>query len=267
MKRIIIAGASSGIGFKLAELLASRGLRVGLAARNTEPLKQLHDRYSDSVEYESIDITKASAPGLMRELIERLGGMDIYVHIAGVGHCNPDLEPEAEVDTIRTNAEGFARMIATAYRYFKEKGKEGQIAAVTSIAGTKGIGMLPSYSASKAFDSTYLTALDQLSKIKGDGISFTDIRPGWVATPLLTPGASYPMVMDADFVARRILKAIVRKERVAVIDWRWNIVVGLWRLIPNALWTRMNIPFSDSDTPLPPIREGENLKGDEKTDM
>lgn len=237
-------GASTGIGYAVAEALASRGVRVGAAARHVDKLHKLSEKYPGMVEYASIDVTKRNAPAKLRELAEKLGGMDIYFHVAGVGFDNPGLDPEVEVQTIETNLAGFVRCISCAYDYFREKGIKGQIAAVTSVAGTNGVAGLSAYSASKAGAQKYLVALEQLSHNQGAGISFTDIRPGWVKTPLLLPDTRYPMEMTVDYVLPRVLRAIVRKERVAVIDWRWNIAVGLWRLIPNCIYTRMHIPIS-----------------------
>ena len=250
MKKIIIMGASSGIGLELAEMLASRGVKVGMAARHTETKRELKGKYPDNVEYASIDITRKDAPAKLTELAEKIGGMDIYLHVSGIGCENLTLDPEREVEIVKTNAEGFARMVAAAYGYFREKGG-GQIAAVTSVAGTNGIGRLSAYSASKAFDRYYLVALEQLARAEKADIIFTDIRPGWTRTPLLEPGDVYPLEMDVDYVARRILKAIVRKERVAVIDWRWNLLVKGWRLLPDCIWTRIDIPISKPDRPLP----------------
>lgn len=247
-------GASSGIGFKVAEMLASRGVCVGLAARHTETLGQLRDRWPDRVKTASIDITRSDAPERMAGLIKELGGMDIYLHIAGIGYENLALDPEKEVAVMQTNACGFARMTSAAYRYFRDNGKRGQIAGITSVAGTNGIGRLSAYSASKACSQTYMRALEQLAHGEEADIAFTDIRPGWTKTPLLASGVKYPLEMDVDYVARRVIRAIVRKERVCVIDWRWNIVVGLWRLIPNALWVRMPMKISSPDAPFPPAK-------------
>lgn len=255
MKKIVIMGASTGIGYAVAEALASRGVKVGVAARHTSNLKALKEKYPDCVEYESVDITHRDAPAKLDELIEKLGGMDIYFHVAGIGYENLTLDPEREVEIINTNASGFARMVCAAYRYFRDNGVKGQIAAVTSVAGTKGIGRLSAYSASKKFDQTYLVALEQLANEEGADISFTDIRPGWVKTPLIDSDRKYPMEMTVDYVLPYILKAIVKKERVAVIDWRWNALVGGWRSIPNAVWVKMKVKISDPDTPLPQMPE------------
>ncbi len=242
MKTMVIMGASSGIGLAAAEALASRGVKLGLAARRIEPLRRLKERYPDCVEIEEIDVNAADAPARLNRLIERLGGMEIYFHVAGIGYDNPEFTPEREVDILETNAVGFARMVSAAYAWFRDRGTGGQIAAVTSVAGTNGIGDLSAYSASKKCAQTYLTALEQLSRTRGHKIAITDIRPGWISTPLLHEGQTYPLQMELDYALPRILKAIVRRRRVAYIDWRWGLVARAWRLLPNPLWTRLRIP-------------------------
>ncbi len=242
MKKIVITGATSGIGLRVAELLAARGVRLGLAGRNAKVLEELECKYPDNVVTKRIDINSSHSPEALHDLIERMGGMDIFLHIAGIGYDNPEFTPERECEIIRTDTEGFARMVSAAYAYFLHRGIKGHIGAVTSVAGTNGIGRLAAYSASKKFDQTYLVALEQLSHEQKAGITFTDIRPGWTRTPLLKPGEKYPLLMEPDYVARRIIKAMARRERIAVIDWRWDALCALWRLIPNALWVRLNPP-------------------------
>ncbi len=249
-------GASSGIGLRVAEEFASRGVKVGLAARHTTNMRKLKEKYPEFVEYSSIDITHANAPALMGELIHKLGGMDIYFHVAGIGYENLTLDPQREENIIATNAGGFARMISTAYRFFRDNNRRGRIAAVTSVAGTKGIGRLSAYSASKKCAQTYLTALEQLAHSENADIKFTDIRPGWIRTPLLLDGDKYPMEMTLDYAVPQIIKAIVRHPRVATIDWRWNLLAKAWNRLPDSLWVRMNIQISKPDSPLP--KPGDN---------
>ncbi len=107
-------------------------------------------------------------------------------------------------------------MLSTAYRYFRDNGISGRIAAVTSVAGTNGIGRLSAYSSSKKGAQAYMVALEQLANEEGAKVSFTDIRPGWIRTPLLRPGLKYPMEMDLDYAVPQIIKAIVQHPRVAV---------------------------------------------------
>lgn len=253
MNKIVIMGATSGIGLAVAERLAAEGWMVGVAGRNEQKLSALQARFPDNIRCEQIDITADDAPHRLRRLIDSLGGMDTYFYVSGVGFANDHLDPALELATMRVNVDGFTRMIDDAYRYFRDEcGGRGHIAAITSVAGTNGLGNAAAYSSSKRFQQTYLRALDQLAHIRHLHISFTDIRPGWIRTPLLDPREKYPMLMQLSYVVPRIIRALRRRRRVAVIDWRWNILVGLWRLIPNALWVHLRIPVGDLVSPTAP---------------
>lgn len=231
-------GASSGIGHALAERLLRRGWRLGLAARRVEPLRALAERFPGQVTYARVDVNSDDAPSALRQLIEANGGMELYLHVSGVGKQNPELEPSIELATLETNAVGFTRMVGEAFRYFRERGG-GHIACVTSIAGTKGLGPAPAYSATKALQNTYLQALEQLAHSQRIAIRFTDLRPGFVDTPLLSGTHRYPLMMPVAPVADDIVSSILRGRHVRVIDWRWRWVTALWRLVPRWLWRRM----------------------------
>lgn len=241
MKKIIIVGASSGIGKQVALNFIADGWNVGVAARREEALKELKLQIPAQVEYEVIDITSADATSRLNALIDKLGGMDIYFHCSGVGHQNTKIDIKVEVDTVRTNALGFTQMSVAAYNYFKDNKKQGQIAVVSSIAGTKGLGVSPSYSATKRYNYIYLDCLEQLSRMQNVNITFTDIRPGFVTTALLDDGQKYPMQMSVEYAAKKIFKAVKRRKRVAVIDWKYSILVLFWKLIPRWLWVRLPI--------------------------
>lgn len=243
MKRIVIVGATSGIGERVAETFASRGWLVGVAGRKADRLKALKERFPDNIEWEALDINTPEAPRRLLLLIRKMGGMDIYFHVAGVGYFDGELEIAREIVTAETNVIGFTRMVDTAFHYFRNMGR-GHIACVTSIAGTKGIGNIPAYSASKRYQQTYLQALEQRAHTLKLKISITDIRPGWVRTPLLDPAQNYPMTMQLEKVVPSVIRALTGRKRSVVINRRWAAVVGLWRLLPNSLWVRMPIRLS-----------------------
>ena len=102
----------------------------------------------------------------LHNLIKKLGGIDLFFLSSGVGHQNRDLQPDIELNTARTNVEGFTRMVTAAFNYFKEKGS-GHIAVISSIAGTKGLGVAPAYSATKRFQNTYILSLIHISTYSG----------------------------------------------------------------------------------------------------
>ena len=200
MKRIVIVGATSGIGLEVARLCIRAGWRVGAAGRRKEALEALRSEAPGQVETETIDITRDDAPERLARLVERLGGMEIYFHASGIGSRNTALRPDIELNTLRTNGEGFVRMVTAAFGHFRSHGG-GRIAVISSIAGTKGLGSAPAYSATKRMQNTYIDALAQLSRMENCGIRFTDIRPGFVATPLLSGDGRYPMLIRTEKVA------------------------------------------------------------------
>ena len=116
---------------------------------------------------------------------------------------------------------------------------------ISSIAGTKGLGSAPAYSATKRMQNTYIDALAQLSRMENCGIRFTDIRPGFVATPLLSGDGRYPMLMRTEKVAARIMHVLRHPRRRVVIDRRYALMVFFWKLIPEWLWERLNIRKDD----------------------
>lgn len=241
MKRVIIVGASSGIGSRVATDFARRGWRVGIAARREECLREVKELYPDCIEYMAIDVATPDAVERFNELIQLTGGMDYFLYAAGCGWHNPELEEGIDTQAINANVLGFTRIINAAYKYYKtsDRKSRGHIAAITSIAGTKGLGVCAVYSASKRYQWTYLEALDQLAHIQKVNVSITDIRPGFVDTALLDSNRNYPMKMTVDYAAPRIELAMLTERRVAVIDSRWAVVTALWRMIPSCLWRKI----------------------------
>lgn len=232
-------GATSGIGLEVAVQLARSGWTVGVAGRRTNRLEELLRQTEGIVAFRSIDVNKPDAPNQLTALVNDLGGMDLYFHSSGIGWQNEQLDAEKELRTVETNALGFTRMVGAAFRYFSEHGG-GHIACISSIAGTKGLGAAPAYSATKRFQNHYLESLSQLARMRQLPISITDIRPGFVATDLIA-GSRYPLQLRAQDVARSIVKAITKKREVAVIDLRYRLLVAVWRLVPRWLWVRMRV--------------------------
>lgn len=248
MKRAVVVGASSGIGREVALLLLKDGWTVGVAARREERLLELKQEYehrfgqepASRIEVQVLDVTAPDATQRLRQLIDRLGGMELYFHASGIGKQNRKLEEEPELNTMQTNAVGFTRMIGEAYRYFAVQGK-GHIAAITSIAGTKGLGPAPAYSATKALQNVYLQALEQQARQRRLDIVFTDIRPGFVDTPLLSGDFRYPMMLKPECVAQDIMTSIRKKRHIRVIDWRYRLLTALWRRVPRWIWRNVRL--------------------------
>jgi short-subunit dehydrogenase len=239
-KKVIIIGATSGIGREVALVYMAQGWKVGIAGRRATELETIRAMAPNQVFTQVIDVTKDDAPEHLQTLIDKVGGMDIFLLSSGIGKQNYTLDTEIELATAATNVEGFIRMTNAAYHYFEKQG-QGHLAVISSIAGTKGLGAAAAYSATKGFQNMYVDALDQLARMQKLNITFTDIRPGFVATPLLKYQQKYPMLMQAPIVALDIVDAIKHKKRVAIIDWRYRLLVTFWRLIPKWIWLRLPV--------------------------
>ena len=235
-------GATSGIGYEVAKILASRGWRVGVAGRREDILAQMVAETDGIVAYEVIDVTIPDAVDGMHNLIDKLGGMDLYFHSSGIGYQNTELDADKELRTIETNCLGMARLTGEAFRYFEQHPEtEGHIAVISSIARTKGLGAAPAYSASKRFTSHYLESLSQLKTIKRIRyIHISDIRPGFVKTPLIE-GSNFPMQLDAGKVAISIVDGIERRKPVITVNWLYRLLVFFWQIIPRSIWIRTRI--------------------------
>ena len=122
-QRAIIIGATSGIGYETARLLLKEGWTLGIAGRREEKLKAFQAEAPDRIHYRVIDIREEEAGFHLLNLIEEVGGMELYLHCSGIGHQNFNLTPYIETDTAETNVTGFIRMVNTAFHYFARQGK------------------------------------------------------------------------------------------------------------------------------------------------
>ena len=237
MKKAIIIGATSGIGQEVAKCLLLDGWQIGVAGRRQSALENLQRAAPDQIQIQALDVTQEDASEKLNLLIDKLGGMDLFLLSSGIGFQNMDLNMEVELNTAHTNVEGFIRMVDTAFTYFKKNGG-GHLAVISSIAGTKGLGVAPAYSATKRFQNTYIDALEQLSYLQKLHIRFTDIRPGFVDTAM-AKGEGLFWVTPVDKAVKQIKKAISDRKKVAFISQRWKYVAWLFKLIPSALYCKM----------------------------
>ncbi|RMG31032.1 MAG: SDR family NAD(P)-dependent oxidoreductase [Methanobacteriota archaeon] len=157
---------------------------------------------------------------------------------SGVGTIDPSWESEKQV--IEVNVIGFVALANWAMEYFKERGG-GHIVGISSIAALKGYGRTPAYCASKAFISTYMQGLQQRSNKKRMGITVTDVKPGFVATPMTEKNKGMFWVAPVEKAARQIYQAIAKRKRHAYITRRWRLVAWAIKAMPDRLYERMGV--------------------------
>ena len=233
-KKIIILGATSGIGKALSERYISEGHRVGLAARRTAILEKMSADQTQ-VFYESCDVQQAESCILnLNRLVERLEGIDLFVLCTGIGSMNVTLDDEIEQSTIRTNVVGWTTVVDWIFRKFELQGR-GHLVAISSIASLRGLGPAPSYSATKAYQAHYLEALHQRALASGAPIYVTNIRPGFVDTPLLAHPEKFFWVVPVERAADQMIQAIAKHKSVVTVTRRWKFIVPFLLLIPNSI--------------------------------
>ena len=238
MKKAIIIGSSSGIGLELAKLLSQKGYMLGLTARRVELLSAVKKELLCQTHIQYMDIANTSdAPTVLMHLISEMGGVDLIIVSAGIGHINRDLDWNLEEETIKTNVLGVTAVITTAVKYFMEKG-EGHLAAISSVAAIRGGADSPAYYASKAFLSNYLEGIRCKLLKEKKTITITDIRPGLVDTAM-AKGEGLFWVMPLDKVAKQIYDALRKKRRTVYITKRWGIIALLLRIMPDSIYSKL----------------------------
>jgi short-subunit dehydrogenase len=237
MKKILIVGASSGIGKELAIAYAKSGNIVGITGRRAGLLKQISDAFPEYIRYAEHDIAGNNNTKIMTDLIKDMGGLDILIISAGTGFENNMLEWELEKKTIDVNVLGFAEIVNIGYAFFKKQ-KSGHIAGISSVAALRGIGGCPAYSASKAFISNYLEAVRNNAKKNKLNIWVTDIRPGFVDTQMAKGGNLF-WLAPVEKAARQIMKAIENRVPVAYVTKRWRLVALALRFMPRVLYEKL----------------------------
>lgn len=238
MKRAIVIGATSGIGRGLAEELAARGYRVGLAGRRESLLREIAASDPAAYSHAVVDVTQPDAAlAALGGLIEVLGGLELCVVTAGAGELNPDLDFAVEMPAIRTNVAGWTAVVDWACRLF-ERQRGGHLVVVTSVGGLRGSGAAPAYNASKAYQINYVEGLRQRVAKKGLPVTITDIRPGLVDTAM-AKGEGLFWVQPVAKTVRQILRAVERRRHTAVVTRRWRIAAWLLRHLPERLYLKM----------------------------
>ena len=231
-KKIIILGATSGIGHALANRYIAAGHIVGLAARRLEILREMADQ-RDNVFFEACDVQEPMVcVDQLQQLATRMGGIDLFILCTGIGSMNAQLDDEIEQSTIRTNVVGWTAVVDWVFRRFLVQGF-GHLVAISSIASLRGLGPAPSYSATKAYQAHYLEALRQRAMASGAPIYVTNIRPGFVKTPLLAHPEKFFWVVSVDRAADQMITAIEKKKGVVTVTRRWKLVVPILLCLPN----------------------------------
>ncbi len=235
-QKIIIVGATSGIGRRMAELYLEKGHVVGITGRRQALLEQLKQQFPRQVEYECFDVRDKENISHIESLINKIKGLDILVISAGNGEPSEELNWEIDKWTVETNVNAFVEIANWTFNFFIRQG-HGSLATISSLAAIKGGSQAPAYNASKAFQSTYFEGLYiKAGRMKKD-VHVTCIEPGFVKTKMAKSDKLF-WVVPVDKAARQIIAAIQKKKRKVYISKRWWIIAKLLKWIPWWIYKR-----------------------------
>ena len=238
MKKVVIIGATSGIGKALALRYIREGHKVGITGRRKHLLEELHQQFPQQVFIESFDVTGAENIVHLKHLIQQLRGMDLFVYNSGTGEASKTLNWEIDEQTTLINVNGFVETTVYAFNYFVQQG-HGQIAGISSIAAYRGNSWAPAYGASKAYMSNYLEALSIKADRMKIPIAVTDVQPGFVQTEM-AKGNKLFWIAPLDKAVNQIFKAVEQKKRRVQITKRWALIAWALKWLPYSIYKKLN---------------------------
>ena len=245
-KKVLIIGATSGIGRALADLYCDAGSDVAITGRRQDLLdefkfeRETKHRISNNgskVITGCFDVRGNQNISNIEQIIAQLGGLDLLIYNSGYGEVSDTLDWEIEKRTYETNVKGFIEIVHYAYSFFAKQG-HGQIAATSSIAGIRGNGFAPAYSASKAFMSIYMEGLHIKSLKTKSGVAITDIQPGFVNTHM-AKGEKQFWVAPVQKAARQIFNGIEKKRSRIYVTKRWWLIAQLMKVVPGWVYYKI----------------------------
>jgi short-subunit dehydrogenase len=238
----VITGASSGIGWALARELARHQCRVGLVARRQDKLEALAGEIRGAGGTAACAVAdvadRAQTVPAIHALRTALGPIDLLVANAGFG-APTVLEP-LNIDQVeqmfRVNVLGVVYSIEAVLPEMLQRGR-GHLAAVSSLAAYKGLPGESAYCASKAAVNSYLEGLR--IQLRGRGLAVTTICPGFVKTPMTDVNDfKMPWLLQADEAARRIVRALGRRQKVYNFPWQMSLLMKVTRWLPDWVMAR-----------------------------
>lgn len=238
--RVVITGASDGIGAALARQYAARGATLGLIARREDLLQSLAASLAGTVAIYPVDVRDGAAmASAAADFMVRFGPPDIVIANAGVSAgnltgCADDVETCQWIFDV--NVIG---MVKTFQPFLESMcaDRRGVLVGIASVAGVRGLPGSGAYCASKAAAIAYLESLRV--ELRGSGVAVVTLCPGYVRTEMTAHNPyAMPFLLEADDAARRLARAIEQRRPYAVVPWQMGLVARLLGVLPRWMFDR-----------------------------
>lgn len=239
-KKILLTGASSGIGYSLALKLAEKKNEFYLISRSENKLNELAQKInalgSTAFVY-PCDVANREAVRETYNKIKSAHGIpDIAILNSGVSYrtSTSRIELDKGEEIFAVNFFGVVRFCQLLVSDFMKRGN-GILVGVSSLADVRGFARSGFYSASKSALSRYLESLRV--ELKPKGIKVITIRPGFVKTPLTDKNEfRMPFIMDAKESAEIILKGLEKEKDVISFPFIMRLITNLLRYMPQTVF-------------------------------
>jgi short-subunit dehydrogenase len=243
-KTVFLTGASSGIGEGLALALSKKGAVLGLVARRAELLRELAEKCEKSggiARAYPADVTDPSAvEETFQEFFHEFSTIDVMIANAGIGgndESTRNYHPPSVKKVVDVNLIGAVNSVHAVLPRMLERG-HGQLVAISSLAGFRGLPRSAAYSASKAGMTAFFESVRL--DVKNKGISVTIIQPGFIKTPLTAGRANkMPFIMELDDAIPLFLKAIEKRKKFAAFPWQLATIVRAGKFMPAWMYDRI----------------------------
>ncbi|SRX93845.1 putative short-chain type dehydrogenase/reductase [Mycobacterium tuberculosis H37Rv] [Mycobacterium shimoidei] len=241
-QKILITGASSGLGAGMARAFAAKGRDLALCARRTDRLDELKAELTSqypgiTVATSALDVNDhEQVPKVFSEFADALGGIDRIIVNAGLGKGAPLGSGKlwANKATIETNLVAALVQIETALEMFKQTGS-GHLVLISSVLANRGVpGVKAAYGASKAGLSSLGESLR--AEYASGPIKITVLEPGYIESEMTAKSASTMLMVDNATGVKAMVTAIERESGRAVVPaWPWGPLVRVLRVLPLRL--------------------------------
>ncbi|KDE98968.1 oxidoreductase [Mycolicibacterium aromaticivorans JS19b1 = JCM 16368] len=239
-QKILITGASSGLGAGMARAFAAKGRDLALCARRLDRLDELkaelvgrHPNITVAVAALDVD-DHDRVPDVFADLSDQLGGIDRVVVNAGIGKGARlgSGKVWANKATIETNLVSALVQIEAALAMFTATGS-GHLVLMSSVMGNRGVpGVKAAYAASKAGLSSLGESLR--AEYASGPITVTVIEPGYIESEMTAKSKTTMLMVDTDTGVRQIVAAIEREAGRAIVPgWPWIPLVALMKVVPT----------------------------------
>jgi decaprenylphospho-beta-D-erythro-pentofuranosid-2-ulose 2-reductase len=245
MQKILILGANSAIAKSAARIWASQGARLYLVGRSDKKLaaliQDLKARGNSTIFGEALDLTDSSHhDSVIARAKHQLQGIDLAFIAHGVLGDQKAAERswEASRELLDVNFLSPASLSTRIANEF-EANKKGHLCVITSVAGDRGRASNYVYGTAKGALSIFLSGLR--NRLAASNVTVTDLKLGFVDTPMTESYPKGPLWASSDAVASGIVTAIDRKRDVVYLPWFWCWIMMIIRNIPEKIFKKLKI--------------------------